>query len=69
MTAAIPIGVVSAATVEVASEMTTGRIRHTAEMSRYLRVSKASKQAGVNVTFSGWDFRNKSVNGVVRSLK
>jgi hypothetical protein len=38
-------------------------------MSRNLRVSKASKQSGVSITFFGRDFRSKSVNGAVRSLK
>jgi hypothetical protein len=69
MTDAIPTVEASVATVKVASEPTSGRIRHGTEMSRNLRVSKASKQAGVNITFCGWDFRCKSVNGAVRSLK
>jgi hypothetical protein len=43
----------SVATVNVASELTSGRIKHGAEMIRNLRVSKASKQACVNVTFCG----------------
>jgi hypothetical protein len=69
MTAAIPNVEAYVATVNVASELTSGRIKHGAEMSRNLRVSKASKQAGGSVTFCGWDFRGKSVNGAVRSLK
>jgi hypothetical protein len=69
MTAAIPTVETSVATVNVASEPTSGRIMHGAEMSRNLRVSKNSKQASVSVTFFGWDFRSKSVNGAVRSLK
>jgi hypothetical protein len=69
MTVAIPIVEIFVATVNIASELTSGRIMNAAEMSRNLRVSKASKQASVNVTFCGWDFRSKSVNGAVRSLK
>jgi hypothetical protein len=70
MTVAILIDEASIATVNIASELTSGiRIMHAAEMSRNLRVSKASKQAHVNVTFYGWDFRRKSVNGGVRSLR
>jgi hypothetical protein len=69
MSAAIPTAEAYVATVNVASEPTSGKIRHGAEMSRNLRVSKASKQADVSVTFCGWDFRSKSVNGAVRSLK
>jgi ABC-type long-subunit fatty acid transport system fused permease/ATPase subunit len=41
---------------------------HGAEMTRNLRVSKASKHAVVGVTLCGWDFRNKSVNGAVRRM-
>jgi pheromone shutdown protein TraB len=40
----------------IAPELTSGRIRHGAEMSPNLRVSKAFKQARVFVTFSGWGF-------------
>jgi hypothetical protein len=69
MIAAIPTDEAFVATVNVASELTSGRIRHGAEMSRNLRVSKASKQACVCVTFCGSDFRSKSANGTVRSLK
>jgi hypothetical protein len=68
MIAAIPTLEAFVVTVNVASELTSGRIRHGAEMGRSLRVSKASKQAGISVTFCGWDFRIKSVNGAVRSL-
>jgi hypothetical protein len=68
MTAAIPTVEAYVATVNVASELSSGRIRHGAEMSRK-RVSKAFKQAGVSVTLCGWDFRSKSVNGAVRSMK
>jgi hypothetical protein len=54
MTVAIPIVEVYIATVNVASELTSEKIKHGAEMSRNLRVSKASKHAGVNsVTFFG----------------
>jgi hypothetical protein len=55
--------------VNVASELTSGRIKYGTEMSRNLRVSKASKDAGVHVTFCGCNFRSKSVDGAVRSLK
>jgi hypothetical protein len=53
MTAAIPTVEAFVATVNVTSEPTSGRIRHGVEMSRNLRVSKASKHAGVSVTFYG----------------
>jgi hypothetical protein len=53
MNVAIPIVEASVATVNIASEPISGRIMHGAEMSRNLRVSKAFKQAGVNVTFCG----------------
>jgi hypothetical protein len=56
-------------TMDVAFELTTGRIRHGVEMSRNLRVMKASKQPDVSVTVCGWDFRSKAFNGAVRSLK
>jgi hypothetical protein len=69
MTAAIPNVEASVATVNVTFELTSGRIKHGAEISRNLRVSKAFKQARASVTFYGWDFRSKSVNGAVRSLK
>jgi hypothetical protein len=69
MTAAIPTVEASVATESAASEMTSGSIRYGAEMSNNLRVSKAFTQASVNVTFCVWDFRCKSVNGAVRSLK
>jgi hypothetical protein len=69
MTHAIPGVEACVATVNIASELTFGRIMHGAKMSRYLRVSKASKQASANITLCGWDFRSKSVNGAVRSLK
>jgi hypothetical protein len=69
MTATIPTDVAPITTVSVASELTSGRIKHGVEMSRDSRVSKASKHASVIVTFCGWDFRIKSVNGAVRSLK
>jgi hypothetical protein len=59
----------SIATVNVASELISIRITHGAEMSRNLRASKASKQAGVIVIFWGKKFRTKSVNGALRSLK
>jgi GTP cyclohydrolase FolE2 len=64
----MPVVEASVATVNVAYELTSGRIRHGAEMSRNLRVLKASKQEGVSVTLCGWDFRSQSVNGAVRSL-
>jgi hypothetical protein len=66
---AIPIVEASVATVNIASEMTSRRIRHRAETSGNLRISKGSKQEGVGVTFCGWDFRSKSVNGAVKPLK
>jgi hypothetical protein len=43
----------SIATVNVASEVTSGRIVHGAEMSQNWRVSKASKHVGVSVTLCG----------------
>jgi hypothetical protein len=43
MTVAIPIVEASAFRVNIASELTSGRIMHVAEMSRNLRVPKASK--------------------------
>jgi hypothetical protein len=69
MIAAISIAEAFVATVNVASELASGRIMYGAKLSRNLRVSKDSKHASVNVTFCGWDFRSKSVNGAVRSLK
>jgi hypothetical protein len=69
MIATIPIVEASVATVNIASKLTSGRISNGAEMSRNLSVSKASKQAGVSVTFCGWDFRSKSSNGAVRTQK
>jgi hypothetical protein len=69
MTHAIATVEAYVATVNIASELTSERIRHGVEMSRNLRVSKASIQVGVIVTFCGWDFRIKSVNGAVMSLK
>jgi hypothetical protein len=53
MVAAVPTIEAFIATVNVASELASGRIRHGAEMSRNLRVSKAFKKAGVSVTFCG----------------
>jgi hypothetical protein len=53
MSAAIPTIEAFVATVNVVSELTSGRIRHGAKMSRNLRVSKAFKHAGVIVTFCG----------------
>jgi hypothetical protein len=53
MTVAIPTFEAYVATVNIASELTSGRIMHGAEMSPNLRVSKASKQEGVIVTFCG----------------
>jgi hypothetical protein len=68
--AAIPVVEAYVATASVAPELTSGRIMHGAEMSLInLRVSKASKPAGVSITLCGWDFRNKPVNEAVRSLK
>jgi hypothetical protein len=69
MTVAIPNVEAFVATLNVASEPTSGRMRHGVGMSRNLRVSKASEHACVIVTFRGWDSRGKSVNGAVRSLK
>jgi hypothetical protein len=66
---AIPIVEEFASTVNILSERTSGRIKHDPGMSRNLRASKASKQAGVSVTFSGWDIYSKSVNGALRLLK
>jgi hypothetical protein len=54
MTVAIPNVEASEATVNVASELTSERIRHGAELSRNLRVSKASKQAGASLTLCCW---------------
>jgi hypothetical protein len=62
MTAAIRNVKASVATVNAASELSSGRIRHGAEMSRNLRISKASKHIGVNVTFCGKDFRTSAVS-------
>jgi hypothetical protein len=47
----------------------SGSITYGANMSRNLRVSKASKYVGVNATLCGWDFHSKSVNGALRSLR
>jgi hypothetical protein len=58
-----------ATTVNITSDLTSGRIMHGAEMSCNVRVSKASKHAMVGVTFYGWDFRSKSAKGAVRSQK
>jgi hypothetical protein len=69
MNAAIPTVEASATTVNVASELTFGRIIRGAEMTRNLRVSKASKHTSVSVTFRGKDFRMKSVTYAVRLLK
>jgi hypothetical protein len=65
MALTIPTDKAYVATVNVASELTSGRIiRHGAEMIPNLKeLSKASTHARVNVTFNGWDFRRKSVNG------
>jgi hypothetical protein len=57
------------AMVNTASELTSGRVKYGADMTCNLRVSKASEHACVCLTFSGWDFRSKPVNGAVRSLK
>jgi hypothetical protein len=57
------------ATMSIASELTSGRIRHGVVMSGNLRVSKAFIQASDNVTVSSRDFRSKSVNGAEKSLK
>jgi hypothetical protein len=48
MTVAIPDVEAYVATVNVASELTSGRIKHGAGMSWKLRVSKASKKASVS---------------------
>jgi hypothetical protein len=53
MIVAIPIVEAFVATVNTASELTSGRIRHGAEMVRNFRFSKASMHAGVNVTLYG----------------
>jgi flagellar basal body P-ring protein FlgI len=53
--------------VNMASEPTSGRIKHGAEISRNLRVSKASKQASVSVTLRGCDFHSDSVNKAVKN--
>jgi hypothetical protein len=45
--------------VNVAFELTSGKIMHGAELSRNFRV---------NVSLCGLDFRSKSVNGAIRSL-
>jgi hypothetical protein len=66
---AIPTVEASVAKVNVESELNPGRIRDGAEMSRNLRVSKASKQASITVTFCGKDFRIKSFNYTVRSIE
>jgi hypothetical protein len=52
----------SEATEKIASELTSGTIRHGAEMSRKLKVSKGSTHACVNVVFCGWDFRCSAVS-------
>jgi hypothetical protein len=49
MTVAILIVEAFVATVNIESELTSGRIKHGAEVNRSLRVSKASKHAGVSV--------------------
>jgi hypothetical protein len=69
MVVAIPTVEAFVATVNIASELASGRIMYGAEMRCNLRVSKASEQEGVSVTFYVWDFHSKSVKGVVTSLK
>jgi hypothetical protein len=68
MTDAIPTAEASVATVNVASELTSVRIKHGVEMSRNLRVSNASKHTSVSAIFCGKDFRSKTISGAVRSL-
>jgi hypothetical protein len=47
------------ATMKIASELTSRRVKHGAKISPNLRVLiKASKHASVSVAFYGWDFRN-----------
>jgi hypothetical protein len=69
MIIALPSAEASVATVNIASELTSERIMHGAKMSRNLRVSKASIQVSVNISFRGWEFRCKSVNAAERLLK
>jgi hypothetical protein len=69
MAAAIPNGEAVVATVNIASELTSGRMEYRTELSHNLRVSKAFKEARVSITFCGLDFRCKFVNGVVRSIE
>jgi hypothetical protein len=57
MTSAIPTVEAFVVTLNIASELSSGRIKHGAEMSRNLGVSKASKHACVGVALYGWDFR------------
>jgi hypothetical protein len=53
MNVAIPTIEASLAAVNIASELTSRKIKHGAEMSRNLRVSRGSKPAGVAVTSFG----------------
>jgi hypothetical protein len=69
MTAAIFTAEAFVATVSIASELTSKRIRHGVAMSGNLRVSKGFKQASDNITVFSRDFRSKSVNGAEKSLK
>jgi hypothetical protein len=61
--AAIPNVKAFVATVNAASELSSGRIRHDTGMSRKLRIPNASKHVNVNVTFNGYDFRSMCANG------
>jgi hypothetical protein len=53
MTLAISTVEAYAATVNIASKLTSGRMRDGAGMSRNLRVSEASKHASVSVALCG----------------
>jgi hypothetical protein len=56
------------ATVNVASELTSGRTTRGAEIRRSLRVWKACMHVGVVAVRCGIDSFNKHVNGADRSL-
>jgi hypothetical protein len=59
MIALIPTLEAYVAAENIASKLISGKIKHCAEMSRNLGASKASKHAGINVTFCGLDFPQK----------
>jgi hypothetical protein len=62
MTGAIPTVEAYATMVNVASDLTSGTIKHDAETIHNFRVSKAFKHTSANVTLCGVDSSSKSVN-------